>query len=327
MRILVIGGTQFIGKHFVQEALRRGHELTLFNRGSKPTPASVADTIVGDRNQDLAKLAGGSWDVVVDTSGYLPRQVGEAAKALEASVARYLFISTISVYADLSTPHLDEGGELARLEDETVEVVDGSTYGGLKVLCEEALASVYPPERSLVLRPCIVVGPDDPTDRFTYWPVRLARGGAVLAPSGPSLPLQWIDVRDLAGWMVEALEQGLSGTFNTASQADRFDMGQLLEAAAQAAPAGTTLSWVDEAFLLEQQVQPFADLPFWLPGERSNMMRVDASKAHAHGLRIRTVEETVRDTLAWHQERGAPELKVGWSAEREREVLEAWARR
>lgn len=327
MRILVIGGSQFIGKHFVQQALQRGHELTLFNRGSRPAPAGVTRSIVGDRNSDLGKLAGGHWDAVVDTSGYLPRQVQGAAEALEASAPRYLFVSTISVYADLSRPYVDEDGELARLEDETVETVDGQTYGGLKVLCEEALAAVYPPERRLVIRPSLVVGPGDHTDRFTYWPVRLARGGEVLAPATPDRPLQWIDARDLAAWMVEGLEQGLSGTYNAASEADRFDMGGLLEAAAQAAPAGTRLSWVDEAFLLEQQVQPFADLPFWLPGEQGNLLRVDASRAHANGLRSRSVEETVRDTLAWHQERGAPELKVGLSAERERELLAAWGKR
>jgi len=324
VKLLVIGGTQFIGKHFVSQALARGHEVTLFNRGSRPAPDGV-ESIKGDRNEDLDLLAGREWDAVVDTSAYVPRQVREAARLLEPRVRRYLFISTISVYADMSVPYVNEDSELIRLDDPHTEEVTGATYGGLKVLCEEELAAVYPAERTFVVRPCIVVGPDDPTDRFTYWPVRTSRGGAVLAPRGPELPLQWIDVRDLAEWMLHGLEADLSGTFNAASMADQFSLGGVLGAAMNVSGPGAQPVYVDEEFLLEQGVRPFADLPFWLPAPESNMFRVDATRAREAGLGIRDVEETVRATLEWQAQRGDPELKVGMSPERERELLEAWS--
>jgi len=327
LSVLVIGGTQFIGKHFVVKALERGHEVTLFNRGSKPAPAGVAEQIVGDRNTDLSKLEGRTWDVVVDTSAYVPRQVREAAELLVAGVGRYLFISTISVYADQDTAGLNEDSGLLRLEDPATEVVDGTTYGGLKVLCEEALAAIYPADDRLVLRPGIVVGPDDPTDRFTYWPVRVARGGEVLAPSGPELALQWIDARDLADFMVGALERGVAGTYNAVCEAGRFTMGELLNVAKRVSGANASLTWVSEEFLLEQGVRPFADLPFWLPGAEGNLFRIDGSRAQGQGLHARPLEETVRDTLKWQAQRGDPALKVGMSADREAELLREWQRR
>lgn len=327
LSVLVIGGTQFIGKHFVVKALERGHEVTLFNRGSKPAPAGVAEQIVGDRNTDLAKLEGRTWDVVVDTSAYVPRQVREAAELLVAGVGRYLFISTISVYADQDTAGLNEDSGLLRLEDPATEVVDGTTYGGLKVLCEEALAGVYPASSRLVVRPGIVVGPDDPTDRFTYWPVRVARGGEVLAPSGPELALQWIDARDLADFMVGAIERGVAGTYNAVCEAGRFTMGELLNVAKRVSGADASFTWVSDEFLFGQGVRPFADLPFWLPGAEGNLFKVDGSRAHGQGLRDRPLEETVRDTLQWQAERGDPALKVGMSADREAELLREWRRR
>ena len=331
MRILVIGGTQFVGKHFVEEAVRRGHDVVLFNRGSKPAPAGVERVITGDRNTDLARLGDGQWDAVVDTSAYFPRQVREAASFLEAKVERYLFISTISVYADQTAPNQDEGGGLSRLDDESADEVTGEvtgeTYGPLKVAAEEALAAVYPADRSLVVRPGIIVGPDDPTDRFTYWPIRVPEGGEVLAPGGPDLPMQWIDARDLARWLVASLEDELAGTFNAVSEAGRFTLGQVLDASLEASGSNAQITWVDEEFLLEQGVQPFADLPLWLPDPMANMWTVDASKARASGLRIGPVAETVEATLAWQQARGAPDLKFGMSAEREAAVLKAWRAR
>lgn len=334
MRLLVIGGTRFVGKHIVEEAVRRGHELTLFNRGSMPAPTGVSRVITGDRNTDLARLSDGRWDAVVDTSAYLPRQVRSAATLLEPRVEHYLFISTVSVYADPTVADQDESGTLGRLEDEAVEEITEEAYGPLKVLAEEALADVYPPQRTLVVRPGIIVGPDDPTDRFTYWPARVARGGEVLAPRGPELPLQWIDVRDLAQWLVTSLENRLTGTFNAVSEAGRFSLGGVLEASRSAegpqagggASEAAAVTWVTEEFLLEHGVQPFADLPLWLPGELANMWSIDATRALAAGLTIRPVEETVAATLAWHQRRGSPELKFGMSAEREREVLGDWRR-
>lgn len=326
MKILVIGGTQFIGKHFVIRALECGHELTLFNRGTKPVPATGVESIVGDRNTDLSKLVGRNWDAVVDTSGYLPKQVRESARLLEPNVSHYLFISTISVYANPSEAFLNEDSALAQLEDESVEQVTDATYGGLKAVCERELRAAYPPERTLIVRPTLVVGPEDHTDRFTYWPVRVSRGGRVLAPHGPSLPVQWIDVRDLAAFLVKGLEGSLSGAYNAASEPDRFNMGALLSACAQVASVESEFVWVEDEFLLEQQVVPFADLPLWLPGTASNMLRADTTRGQAAGLTVRPAEDTVKDTLVWHRLRGSPDLKVGLTAEREQEVLEAFSR-
>lgn len=327
MQLLVMGGTRFIGRQFVKAAVAGGHQVTLFNRGTKRAPAGVADTILGDRNTDLDRLAGRDFDAVVDTSAYVPRQVRQAARLLEPRVGRYLFISTISVYADTSQPYLDEDAPLLRLDDRATEQVTNETYGGLKVLCEEELAAAWPSERTLVIRPTLVAGPDDPTDRFTYWPVRVARGGDVLAPGGPRKPLQWIDVRDLANWMLYGLESELSGTFNATSEADRFDFGTLLAACAEEADANPELTWVDEEFLLRHGVRPFADLPFWLTAPDENLFRLDGSRAFQAGLAIRSARETVRGTLEWQRQRGDPQLKVGLAPERERQLLNDWMAR
>lgn len=324
MRILVIGGTQFIGKHFTLAAIAGGHEVTLFNRGTKPAPSGVAEEIVGDRNSDLAKLRGRQWDVVVDTSAYVPRQVREAATALRRSVERYLFISTISVYADNEVAGLDEESELIRLDDPTTEEVSGATYGGLKVLCEEALAEIYPPDNRLVLRPGIVVGPDDPTDRFTYWLKRVARGGEVLAPEGAERPLQWIDARDLADFMLHTLERDVGAVYNVVSEPGRFTMGALLETAKEISGSDASVTWVSEGFLLERGVKPSADLPLWLPGERNNFFKIDGSKATAQGLRVRSLDESARDTMAWQVKRGNPPLQVGLTPEREAQLVAEW---
>jgi 2'-hydroxyisoflavone reductase len=238
-----------------------------------------------------------------------------------------LFVSTISVYADQMQAGLTEDAALLRLDDPATEEVDGATYGGLKVLCEEALARVFPPERRLIVRPGIVVGPHDPNDRFTYWPARVAHGGEVLAPAGPALELQWIDGRDLADFMLGALERGVTGTYNAVSEAGRFKLGDMLAAAKRTSGSDSTLTWVSEEFLLEHEVVPFGDLPLWLPGAAGNMFKVDGSRAAAAGLRVRPFEETVEDTLAWQAERGEPALKVGLSAAREAELLELWRRR
>ena len=323
MDLLVIGGGRFVGKHFVRSALERGHRVTLFNRGNHPLPHPDARHISGDRNHDLDKLAEGTWDAVLDTCGYVPRHVLTAARSLAGRVGHYAFISTISVYADQSTPYQDEDAPLAELDDPDTEEVGGQTYGGLKVLCERALDEHFPGER-LVVRPGLIVGPDDPTDRFTYWPVRVARGGEVLAPTTPGMPVQWIDVRDLATWLVDLLEAGTGGTFNAVSEPDRFSFGRLLEASREASGSDARLTWVRESFLLEHEVQPFMELPLWIPGDAVNFSRIDSGRARAAGLTARPLEETVRDTLAWYRESGGHELKAGLSEAREAELLAAW---
>jgi 2'-hydroxyisoflavone reductase len=323
MDLLFIGGSRFIGKHAVIEAVERGHSVTLFNRGNQPLPSKEARHIRGDRNHDLDRLAGARFDAVVDTSGYVPRQVREAATVLAGRAAAYLFISSISVYADHTRPLQDESAGLIELADPTVEEVTGETYGGLKVLCERALADAFP-GRIVNVRPGVVVGPDDPTDRFTYWPVRVDRGGEVLAPSGPEVPMQWVDVRDLASFLVTLLEQKAEGTYNAVSQADRFTLGALLDACRQESGSGARATWVAEEFLLERGVAPFRDLPLWLAGDTANFARIDGSKATTEGLRIRPVEDTVRDTLRWFLDDGDRALSAGLDPARERELLSEW---
>ncbi len=323
MRVLVVGGSRFVGRHIVEAAVARGHEVTLFNRGNRPAPAGVSRELRGDRDGDLSALHEGTWDAVVDTCAYVPRQVRSLVDALGSRVGSYALVSTVSVYADQTTPHLDEDAALAALEDETVEEVTNETYGALKALCERALAEGFEGP-TLVVRPGLVVGPHDPTDRFTYWPARFSRGGEVLVPGRRDAPLQWVDARSLGRWAVRALEDGLTGTHNATSAAGRFTLGALVDACLAHAPAGTRAVPVDEPWLLERGVQPFADLPLWLPGEYSNFFLLDTSRAHAAGLEDMALEDTVADTLDWWRSEGSPPLKTGLAAEREAELLARW---
>lgn len=326
MKILVIGGTQFVGRHFVEQAVSRGHEVTLFNRGNNPAPAGVERSVQGDRNEDLGRLADGDWDAVLDTSAYFPRQVREAARVLAGRTNHYTFISTISVYSDQETPLQDESAPLIELPDPDTEELTGESYGGLKVLCERTLARHYPAD-TLVVRPGVIVGPHDPTDRFSYWPVRVARGGEVLAPVGPELPVQWIDVRDLAVWLTESIERRLTGTFNAVSEADRFTMGELLETSRAISASDARFTWVSEQFLVEQEVGPFVQLPLWVPANSLGFSRIDGSAAQREGLRVRPLADTARATLEWRQSQSERERpwRAGLTAEREQELLVAWS--
>jgi len=332
MHLLVLGGTVFLGKHIAEAALAAGHRVTLFNRG-RTYPAAFAgramiETIHGDRDGGLAALGTGTWDAVVDTSGYLPRVVGDAARRLAGRTERYLFISTISVYAEPPPAGVNEDSPLVQLADPAVETVNGETYGGLKVLCERAVQEALG-ERALILRPGLIVGPDDPTDRFSYWPLRAARGGRILAPGEPDAPAQLIDVRDLAAWAVRLLEAGASGTFNATGPAAPIGLGELLAAclaAAGGAAAGAAeLVWVDEAFLTEEAVAPFTELPCWVPRSGAGLLRADIRRALAAGLRLRPLAETARDTLAWRSPLlAAKPLCAGLAPEREAALLAKW---
>lgn len=326
MHLLVIGGTRFVGRHLVEAALAAGHDVTLFNRGSNPEVFPQLEQLRGDRNDDLAPLRGRRFDAVIDTSGYLPRQVEASAGLLADASDHYTFVSSISVYADQSAPFQDEDAPLGVLNEPTDEVTNES-YGPLKVLCERA-AEAAMPGRVLVLRPGLIVGPHDPTDRFTYWPARFDRGGEVLAPGDPPQPAQWIDARDLAGWTIRQIEAGAVGVFNTVTPADRHSLGELLDTCRREAGTDAGTTWVASDFLLEREVTPFADLPFWLPGEEANFMRVSAARAEAAGLATRPVADTVAATLAWHRTRDAPaDLPGRLTADRERELLDAWQAR
>lgn len=317
MRILVLGGTQFLGRHIVDTALERGHVITLFNRGqTRPDLFADVERLHGDRDGDLTALAGRSFDAAVDTSGYVPRVVGGTIDAL-GDVGHYTFISSISVYSDVSTPPTEET-PVAELEEPTEERREA--YGELKALCEDVVRERFP--NAFVPRPGLIVGPWDPTGRFTYWPVRLAAGGRVLAPAPPDADAQVIDARDLAAWIVSAAESGLGGTYNAVGPVLRRD--ELIDACRS--DAAVELVWIDGDFLLEHEVGEWMELPLWLHSpDDAGMLSVDASRAAAAGLTTRPVAESARDTLEWVRSGEAPiEPPAGLDREKEQQVLDAW---
>jgi 2'-hydroxyisoflavone reductase len=327
MKILILGGTIFLGRHIVEQAQRRGHQITLFNRGRHhPDLFPDVEKLHGDRDGDLQALIGRHWDAVIDPSGYLPRLVRDSARLLVNAVSHYTFISSISVYADPPFPHMDESAPLGRIDDETVEEINGETYGPLKVLCEQAVFSMFP-DRSLVVRPGLIVGPFDQSDRFTYWPARTARGGEVLAPGKPDYPVQFIDVRDLALWIVSMVEKRETGIYNATGSESRLSMGQLLENIKQATDSDANFTWVADEFLLAHQVEPYTDMPLWLPLDYVAMSQVDCRKAFQKGLEFRSLSSTILDTLEWDRTR-SPETnrKCGLDDERERALLAEWHR-
>ncbi len=321
MKILVIGGTRFLGRHFVDRALAAGHALTLFHRGRSGAGLfPQAEHRIGDRNGDLTELARGEWDVVVDTSAYVPRHVKSLAAALRGRVGQYQFVSSISVYAEPVTPGADESAPLQALADPGTEAITGETYGGLKVLCEQAAREGF--EHCLVLRPGLIVGLHDPTGRFSWWPHRLQRGGELLAPGDPATPVQFIDVRDLAAWMLLQAERGTRGVFNLTGPLHPIGMGTLLEAARRTLNPAARLTWVDEAFVLEQGVAPWSDMPVWIPRADAAMHTLSVAAVAATGLTIRPLADTLRDTALWLQEAGGK--AVGLAPEKEAAVLAAW---
>lgn len=328
MKILILGGTVFYGRWLVEAALQRGHEVTLFNRGkSNPDLFPQVEKITGDRTQTVAALEGRRWDAVIDPSGYVPRIVRMAVEQLKDQVDHYTFISSISVYKDMSQPGTDENAPVGTLEDESTETVTGETYGPLKALCEQTVQQLMP-GRALVIRPGLIVGPHDPTDRFTYWPVRVARGGDVLAPGRPERQIQIIDVRDLAEWTIRMVEGKQVGVFNATGPHPELTMGELLETCRQVSGSQAEIHWVDERFLLDQQVEPWMQLPVWVPEiepEYGGFMAADISRALEAGLTFRPIASTAGDTLEWARTR--PEdhrWRAGLPAEREQELLDLW---
>lgn len=328
MRLLIIGGTVFLGRHLVASALQAGHEVTLFNRGHhNPELFPGVEKIHGDRDGGLEALGSRKWDAIIDTCGYVPRIVRASAEYLANEAQHYTFISSISVYAEPLNPGVDENSPLGRLEDEGVEEVSGTTYGPLKALCEGAVVKALP-MRSLIIRPGLIVGPYDPTDRFTYWPARVARGGEVLAPSTPERLTQVIDVRDLGDWILVMVEKKATGVYNATGPASPLTLGRLLETCCRASLSEATFTWVDDEFLVTHDVTPYTELPLWLPIEEAAWEMVNIQKALAAGLKLRPLIETVRDTLAWDQTRplDAPR-RNGLSPEREADLLVKWKQR
>ena len=328
MRILLIGGTRFIGRHVAEAALARGHDLTVFHRGRssgaplrQATGSGSLEIRHGDRDSDddLAGLAGG-WDATVDTCAYVPRQVQRLADALGERAGHYLLVSSVSAYATPERAGFTEDAPLAVLDDPAVEEVTEATYGGLKALCERAAAERFGPS-TLIVRPTYVVGPDDYTWRFPWWVTRLARGGRVLAPGPASAPMQVIDVRDMAAWIVGLLEDGAGGAFHAASPPPPFTWGELLSVVADAvAPPGTELVWVEADALRAAGVDESA-LPLWSAGDPQGLaMTADPARAAATGLRPRPLADTARDTLAWASAAAMPP-GTGLAPQREAELL------
>lgn len=326
--LLILGGTGFLGPHVVESALARGMQVTLFNRGK--TNADLfpeLEKLRGDRNGDLEALRGRTWDAVLDTSGYVPRVVRASAELLAPSVQHYVFISSISVYADASKAGTTEDDPVATIADETNEDVR-QNYGALKALCERAAEQAMP-GRVANIRPGLIVGPRDNSDRFTYWPVRVARGGEVLAPGTGQDPVQIIDVRDLAAWIVHVVEKRIAGVYNAVGPAQRMTMGEMLARTRDALGSAATFTWAAAAFLAQQGVQPWSHMPVWVPAdsESGGLGAVNIERAVREGLRFRPLEDTAQATLAWFRtlpaERQAA-LRAGIPAEREAEVLAAW---
>jgi 2'-hydroxyisoflavone reductase len=323
MRLLVLGGTKFLGRAAVEAALTRGHEVTLFNRGqTNPELFPEAEKLRGDRDGGLAALEGRKWDAVIDPSGFVPRIVRASTELLRGSVGHYVFVSSASVYAEPYVPGFDESAPTVELEDPASEEVERD-YGALKAACEQVVREVFPDTHTNV-RAGLIVGPHDASGRFTYWPLRASLGGEVLAPGPRERPTQFIDVRDLAAWMVDGCERGLSATFNAT--------GQPLPLASALAACGISQPvWVDEGFLLEQGVGPWMELPLWIPAAEEAFLQMSVAKAVAAGLSFRPVEETARDTLAWAKATGAelvtetPYGTAGLDPAREAELLQAWA--
>jgi 2'-hydroxyisoflavone reductase len=336
MKLLILGGTVFLGRYLVEAALARGHEVTLFNRGQhNPELYPEVEKLRGDRDGDLAALRGRRWDAAIDTSGYVPRVVRASAELLAEAIEHYTFISSISVYPHFRRLGQDESAPVGTLEDPTIEEVNGETYGPLKALCEQAVEQALP-DRTLVIRPGLIVGPHDVSDRFTYWVRRVAQGGEVLAPAHPGWHTQLIDVRDLAEWTVRMVEQKQIGVYNATGPEYELTIGQLLDTCRAVSGSDARFTWVSEQFLLAQEVGPWIELPLWIPQSDPDMLGfsdVSCARAIAAGLTFRDLGLTVRDTLGWDASRAnradapsqALQLRAGLSREREQALLQAWA--
>ena len=335
MKLLILGGTRFLGRHIAEQALQRGHAVTLLHRGrSGPALFPHAEHRIADRDGDLSTLAAGHWDAAIDTSAYFPRQVQAMAAALGPRVDHYQLVSSISAYASLATAGTTEDAPLATLADPTVEAVTGETYGGLKALCEQAAQAAFG-GRCLINRPGLIVGPHDPTGRFTWWVTRLVRGGDVLAPGDPAAPVQFIDARDAAAWMLLQAEQARGGVFNLTGPNAPLTMGGFLDTARRTLNAGAHLQWVDKRHLLDAGVAPWSDLPVWLPQAQAALHQVDITRARSTGLACRPLAHTLQDTASWvatAEPAAAPpggpaRPGVGLAPEREAALLAAWVTR
>jgi len=340
MKILIIGGTKFLGRHLITAALKNNHEVTLFNRGKKYADEAIenVEQIHGDRNSDLDKLSGRTWDAVIDTCGYLPQTVKASAEALKDAVGQYVFVSSISVYRDYYKADFDETATVAELsaeqkikadkidpKGEINAVVLEDMYGALKVLCEQAVESVFP-DRNLIVRSGLIVGAFDSTDRFTYWALRVARGGEVLAPGTPNRFVQMIDATDLAEWIIKTIEENTTGIFHATSKPFELTFAKMLEEVKAVSKSDAEFVWVSEEFLKRESVEEWSEMPLYLAESSEaaqGFLSANVDKALAKGLKFRPFGDTIRETIDWRKTK-TDELKAGISAEREAELLRKW---
>ncbi len=333
LRILILGGTAFTGPHQIDYALARGHQVTIFNRGrTEPTVHEElfdrVERLVGDRDDDLAALEGGEWDAVIDNSASLPRWVRQTASLLKDSVDLYLFTSSLSVHADNSKIGITEDDPVATIDDPTIEQITGETYGALKALCEEEARQAFP-DRAIIVRPHLIVGPGDRSDRWTYWPVRIERGGEVMAPGTPDDPTQYIDARDLAEFDIHLIESRAVGTYSAVGPLAPLSMAELLYGMRAVVSNDISFTWVDADFLAEHEVQPWSHMTAWIPPREGyqGFGAFSNARAVAAGLGYRPLAVTAKDTLDWWKtlpEEGRAAPRAGLEAEREAEVLAAW---
>ena len=326
MKILIIGGTRFLGRHLVESALNKNHEVTLFNRGrSNPDLYPDVEQIHGNRDGELDKLKERNWDAVIDTCGYYPRIVSALAEYLSDKVNHYTFISSISVYGDLSKLGVDEQSPVGTIGDITIEEITEESYGPLKALCEQAVEKKFP-DKTFVIRPGLIVGPHDLSDRFAYWICRINRGGKVLVPEPRDYNVQYIDVRDLSDWTIRMVEDNRNGIFNGVGPDYRLTIQDFLNNCINTLKSDAELIWVEQDFLEENKVEAWTDLPIWIADKKySGLMQVNCRKAFANGLTFRLFEDTVKDTLSWCRTRPNDyKWKAGLSSECEAELLDKW---
>lgn len=324
MKILILGGTVFLGRHLVKSALRRDHTVTLFNRGQhNPQLFPEIEKVKGDRTVSLDPLKGRKFDAVIDTCGYFPRAVKMSAQFLKNSVDHYTFISSISAYKDFSIKGMDENAETGKIEDESAEEVTGESYGPLKVLCENAVAEIYK-DKALNIRPGLIVGENDPSDRFTYWVHRINGGGKVFAPDGKNSNVQFIDVKDLADWTIIMAEEKKSGVYNATGPDYELKFENFIKACQKASGKKSEIIWASEKFIADENVSGWTDLPMWIPKEEEGVNNVNINKAVKDGLKFRPLKETIIDTLKFDKSRKDHVLRAGLKPEKESELIKKW---
>lgn len=326
MKLLILGGTQFVGRHIVEHALKKGHEVELFNRGNNSNLFPQLKTYIGDRNGDLSVLKANNWDAVIDTSGYTRKQVQNSTHLLKDASSFYCFISSISVYAKLGqapiTELIDEGSELKPLKEPTEEIT-AESYGPLKALCEQDVKDVF--DKALVIRPGFIVGPYDHTDRFSYWPARVAQGGQMLAPYAPNSPMQYIDARDLATWVITMLEQQITGTYNAVNNTGEQTIADVLETSHKLSNSNAEFIWVSHKFLKDNNIGN-QELPIVFPDGLGNYARASNKAAVEKGLKFTSLENTLKAIYNWLANYDEDYiLKAGLKPSKEKELLTKWS--